>query len=216
MLSKFALAVLPALSAARGLSDGSSSENAYYQSLGLNYNTHGTLNLYSWNEWDAATEQSEIHMELEISDFAADKWDSTKFIQMGVCFDLVPGLDFRAPGQRWDCANIKGDISDFADTNWTFTVDDMSMYLDTWNAVSSSPINVNDGLEFDPNYESDDPSVNWVYASGSKEGCYTPEWTNDDYDYVARCDSIKAHFWRYWTTSETEVDRQVTDADFDV
>ena len=71
MKTPFVSALLTAICLSRGLNDGSNKENAF-ESVLLTDALVGTLTLYTYNVWNEIIELSEVHGDLEITNYGIE------------------------------------------------------------------------------------------------------------------------------------------------
>lgn len=215
MFKSFALAALPAIALARGDGDGTSQANCHETVLVTS--DAGNLTVCTYNSWNSADETNEFHGDLYIEEYGLNPPSGlnnagTAWVQFGFC------IDQDASGDTYDCMQVKSEQDVAAlDSDVTGTVAqdmtnfDASMVASAWvgGTQGSSSVNVNDVLTYDTsNNQGYTLDFTGIAAKNKKEGCI--KVANNTYTH---CDLLNNHWYRNWTTAETSVDRQITDAD---
>ena len=219
MFKSFALAILPAIAFARGEGDGTSQANAAEVTL-LDDPVIGVVKLYTYNAWNADSETDEFHGDLEIQPYGAvDAPGSlqevvTSWVNYGFCIQQTSGND-----DLWDCMQVKADIivdelnNDPLETvSQTFDVFDSTIAKSTWDSVSTAGgvVNMGNAIVYDADQTAEvDTSFVRIGSKSYKTSC-----VNTVSSYV-KCEAINVHWYRNWTTTEADSDRQIADSDAD-
>lgn len=214
MYKSFALAALPAIALARGLGDGTSQANCHETTLVTS--DAGNLTVCTYNSWNSADETNEFHGDLYIDEYGGNPPTAlnnagTAWVQFGFCIDVD------ATGATYDCMQVKSeqDVDSLnSDVTGTVAQDmtnfDASMLASAWvGGTQGSAVDVNAVLTYDSsNNQGYTLDFTGIAAKNKKEGCI--KVANDTYTH---CDLLNNHWYRNWTTAETDIDRQITDAD---
>lgn len=219
MFKSFALALVPAIALARGENDGTSQDNAVEVTL-IDDAVIGVVKLYTYNAWNADSEEDEFHGDLEILPYGAVDAPGnlqqvvTSWVNYGFCIQQTSGND-----DLWDCMQVKADIivdelnNDALGTvSQTFDVFDSTISKAAWDSVtgSSGTADMADAIVYDVDQTAEvDTSFVRIGSKSYKTNC-----VNTVGSYV-KCEAVNVHWYRNWTTTETDSDRQIADSDAD-
>ena len=64
------------------------------------------MELHSWNEWDSATEQSKLLVDIEVTNYTGGE-----YVQFGFATDENAGEAVRSDGKVWDVAYAKAHLA---------------------------------------------------------------------------------------------------------